>query len=120
METNNIKTCSFCGRELTGRADKKYCDDNCRNNHHYKNKKDDGVLLIKNVNALLLQNRRILKLLSKNNNKIVVLKQDLLRNDFNFDLITNVYRTRKNEEYRVVYDYAYRCVNEEEVVLIKY
>ena len=41
METNNIKTCSFCGRELIGRADKKYCDDNCRNNHHYKNKKDD-------------------------------------------------------------------------------
>ena len=120
METNNIKTCCFCGKELIGRVDKKYCDDNCRNNHHYKNIKDDGSLLIKNVNALLFHNRRILKMLSKNNNKMVVLKKDLVKNNFNFDLITNVYKTRKNEEYRVVYDYAYRCVNEEEIVLIKY
>ena len=76
--------------------------------------------MIKDVNAALMQNRKILKQLSKNNDKIIVLKQELVRNNFNFDLITNVYRTRKNEEYRVVYDYAYRCVNEKEVILIKY
>ena len=120
METNDIKTCCFCGKELMGRVDKKYCDDNCRNNHHYVCKKHDDVLLIKDINASLIQNWKILKQLSKNNDKIIVLKQELLRNNFNFDLITNVYKTRKNEEYRVVYDYAYRCLNEDEIVLIKY
>ena len=118
--TDKVKLCSFCGKELLGRVDKKYCDDNCRNNHHYISKKHDKVLMIKDVNAALMQNRKILKQLSKNNDKIIVLKQELVRNNFNFDLITNVYRTRKTEEYRVVYDYAYRCVNEKEVILIKY
>ena len=116
---DKVKVCSFCGKELQGRVDKKYCDDNCRNNHHYVKKHDD-VLLIKDINAALVQNWKILKQLSKNNDKIIVLKQDLVKNNFNFNLITNVYRTRKNEEYRVVYDYAYRCVNEKEVILIKY
>ena len=118
--TDNIKVCSFCGKELVGRADKKYCDDNCRNNHHYRNKKYDEVLLVKNVNMLLMHNRDVLKSLSKNNNKIIVSKEELLGNGFNFDLITNIYKTRRNEEYRVVYDYAYRYINDKEILLIKY
>ena len=118
--TDNVKVCSFCGKELVGRADKKYCDDNCRNNHHYRNNKYDDVQLVKKVNRLLMHNRNVLKLLSENNNKTVVSRQELLDDGFNFDLITNVYKTRRNDEYRVVYDYAYRYINDEEILLIKY
>ena len=30
----NIKSCLHCNRPLHGRADKKYCDDACRNNYN--------------------------------------------------------------------------------------
>lgn len=111
-------TCLFCGATLHGRSDKKYCDDMCRNNYHHNNKKDT-IILVKNTNAILLQNREILRLLSKNN-KTLVKKCELVNRDFDFDKITGVHKTKKNEEYRIVYDYAYRLVNEHEVMLIKY
>ena len=114
----DVKTCSYCGKELLGRADKKYCDDSCRNNHYYKIKKDKSSL-IRNINDSLLCNRDILKVLCKGK-KTKLKKQQLVARGFDFEMLTNVYYTRKNGCYRVVYDYAYRFINEEELLLIKY
>ncbi len=112
------KTCLFCGAALHGRSDKRYCDDLCRNNYHHKNKKD-VFSLVKNVNSLLLRNREILRELSRNNRTLVD-KCELLNRGFDFELITSVRKTKRNEEYRIVYDYAYKFVDENEVLLIKY
>ena len=111
------KNCLFCGEVLQGRSDKRFCADICRNNHHYKNRKD-AEMLIKDVNAILLRNREILRSLS--NNRSIVAKQILIDEAFNFDLITAIYKTKRSEEYRVVYDYAYRFINYDEILLIKY
>ena len=113
-----VKTCSYCGKELIGRTDKKYCDDNCRNNHHYRIK-NDNASLIRNINDSLLFNRNILKILCKGK-KTMLKKQQLLNRGFDFEMMTNVYHTKKNEYYIVVYDYAYRFISEEEILLIKY
>lgn len=115
---NCKKTCIFCGADLRGRSDKKYCDDNCRNNHYYVLKKEN-LSLIKNVNDALMHNRSVLKLLYKNKNTPID-KCMFLQYGFSFELFTNVYRTRKNDEYKVVYDYAYKFVNDNELVVIKY
>ena len=69
------KECLFCGASLSGRRDKKYCDDNCRNNHHYNLNKDTNVLINK-VNRILSHNRQLLKSLCRNA-KIVVKKQKM-------------------------------------------
>ena len=39
MLMNNViakfnKICHYCGAELKGRSDKKFCDDYCRNNYY--------------------------------------------------------------------------------------
>ncbi len=117
----NIKQerfCLFCGRQLYGRTDKKYCDDNCRNNHHYDIKKNNDES-VKKVNAVLLHNRDVLRLLN-NGSRSLVKKQLLINHCFDFDVITGLYKTKKGMEYRVVYDYAYRNVNEDDVLLIRF
>ena len=114
----NKKQCLFCGEALLGRSDKKYCDDNCRNNHHYQMRKDDNEV-IKSVNTSLIKNREILRSLAANT-KTMVMKEKLVDANFNFNVMTSVYRTRKGSEYKVLYDYAYRVVNEYEVLILKY
>lgn len=116
MTSKNI--CIFCGSDLKGRSDKRYCDDVCRNNHHYALKKDNNSL-VKDINNILVHNREVLKSFYKN--KITVANRNqLVESGFDFELFTSIYRTRKNEEYRVVYDYAYKFISDDELLLIKY
>lgn len=113
------RNCLYCGAVLSGRSDKKYCDDNCRNNHHYQLRKDDDNSCVKFVNAALMRNRDILKSLRFNTGCVVKVK-DLVNLNFNFELMTGIYKTRKGTEYKLIYDYAYRFVTENEVQLLKY
>lgn len=118
LNVEQERNCHFCGKRLYGRSDKKYCDDNCRNNHHYNVKRNDGYL-IKSVNASLLRNRELLKLLCIGGRSMVK-KQLLLARGFDFCVMTSLYKTKKGTEYRMVYDYAYRFVNEDDVMLIRF
>ena len=77
------KNCLFCGTTLSGRSDKKYCDDNCRNNYHYRLKKDSNII-IKSINASLIKNREILKSFITGM-KTVVLKEKFVELNFDFD-----------------------------------
>ncbi len=38
METFAPKTCRTCGKPLTGRLDKKYCDDQCRSSYNNRSR----------------------------------------------------------------------------------
>ena len=59
---NPLGTCKQCGKNITGRLDKKFCDDYCRNTYNNQNKRDDE-LLIQGINRIIRKNRRILKTL---------------------------------------------------------
>ena len=79
----------------------------------------DTLVIVKNINSALLLNRKILRSLLKSN-RTSVDKCELLYRGFDFELITGVCKTKRNEEYRVVYDCAYKFVDENEVILIRY
>lgn len=115
---NIERNCVFCGRKILGRTDKKFCDDTCRNNHHYKIQKCDNDI-VKKINTHLQRNRNILKSLS-NKYKTVVSKKSLTDNDFDFSLMTGMYKTKKGNEYIVVYDYAYKFIDGENILLLKF
>ena len=53
-EAEEKRCCIFCGRELSGRSDKKFCDDNCRNNHSYKQNKYNNVSILGELAELTL------------------------------------------------------------------
>ena len=77
--------CLECGDKLIGRADKKFCSDQCRNAYNNRNNSDANNL-VRNINNTLRKNRRILvelnpkdktktsrdKLLSKGSKKIII------------------------------------------------
>lgn len=112
------KKCLFCGREINGRIDKKYCDDICRNNYNYQRNKPNDTI-IKEVNKSLACNRKILHLFCRNE-KTVVKRQLLVDNNFDFSLMTGIYKTKKCQEYRLLYDYAYKNIDDDHVLVIKY
>ena len=53
------KICAECGAKMTGRVDKKFCSDLCRNSYNNRIKSEENDL-VKKVNNILKRNRKIL------------------------------------------------------------
>jgi hypothetical protein len=108
------KTCLACGNTLKGRADKKYCNDYCRN--HYNNQlNSDNSNCLRNVNNILRRNRRILEeLLGKRAHPFTVLRTELEKKGFNFNFFTSTYTNKSNNKmYYYCYEYGYSLIEEE-------
>lgn len=113
------KNCLACDRPIKGRADKKFCDDACRNN--YNNRlNSDATPLIRHINKILRRNRRILaELLSGSNNPGRFKRKDLLAKGFCFSHFTHYYTTAKPERYYYCYDYGYLEVEKDLFKVVK-
>lgn len=97
--------CQECGKPLTGRVDKKFCSDLCRNSFNNR-LNSDSYNIVRNINNQLRKNRRILEELCPDE-KSKTTKHILLAKGFDFNLITNIRPTLKGSIYRFVYDYGY-------------
>lgn len=62
IEKPETKKCLHCAKPITGRLDKKYCNDYCRNSYNNQTKRA-GDKQIQEVNSIIRKNRRILKTL---------------------------------------------------------
>jgi len=104
---NETKTCLQCGKTLRGRADKKFCDDYCRNNYNNQLKANTNNY-VRNINNALGKNRRILEeVLQPNEQMHKTTKQKLLHAGFQFKYITHTYTNKKGNTYFFCYDYGY-------------
>lgn len=110
------RLCPECQGEIYGRDDKKYCSDQCRNafNNKRNRKTNDMVRLI---NKALKKNRTIL-LGINTTDKVRTSKEELLRQGFDFDLFTSIYRTKEGKEYRYCYDQGYLQLSEGTYMLV--
>ncbi len=54
------RNCRHCGEPLQGRADKKFCDDQCRSSFNNKANADVSGQM-RNINRILRKNRRVLE-----------------------------------------------------------
>ncbi len=97
--------CLECGNRLYGRADKKFCNDQCRNNYNNKLNSDETSFM-KMVNRSLRKNRRILKELNPKG-KSKTKKSIMESKGFEFKYFTNVYRTKEGKVYYFCYEYGY-------------
>lgn len=105
-----IVNCLSCGKKLSGRLDKKFCDSYCRNTYNNSTKREDE-LYIKNVNQAIRRNRRILKSLCPIG-KATVRKEVLDALNFQYKYFSMIYRSKQNQEYYVCYDYAFSPIKE--------
>ena len=114
---NTEKTCLDCGTILHGRADKKFCNDLCRNN--YNNQlNSNSYNLVRNINNILRKNRRVLEELNPLG-KTKTTRDKLLVKGFDFDYFTSTYQTNAGALYIFCYEFGYLLLDDDEVLLVK-
>jgi hypothetical protein len=101
----DTKACLQCQSEIKGRADKKFCCEDCRTSYHNMLNKDASKFMT-NINNILRKNRRILAALNPDG-KAKVTKAQLLDEGFKFSYHTNEYITRAGKIYYFCYDQGY-------------
>src|SRR5690554_2749588 len=111
------RTCAVCGYKLIGRADKKFCNDDCHNTYNNSIKRASNNL-IRNTNNQLRRNHRILSNLNTKQ-KTKIPKSKLLKEGFDFEHITGIYTTKTGSVYYYVYDQGYLFIDNDFMLLVK-
>lgn len=112
-----IKQCLECGTKVIGRADKKFCDDACRNAYNNRINKD-STNTMRNINNALRKNWRILQKLNPRQ-KSKTTKNKLLQEGFNFTYHTHTYTTKTGVIYYFLYDQGYLPLENDYFALVK-
>lgn len=105
--------CQFCKKIVKGRADKKFCDDQCRSSYHYQSNWADRNVMNR-INQILKKNRKILQEIhqcGKTNCK----KQELLSAGLNF----NFYTHSTDKKHHFCYEYGYQYIDHSRIEIIK-
>jgi hypothetical protein len=110
------RQCLECGEEFSGRIDKKFCSDMCRN--AYNNKlNSENTNLVRQINGILRKNRRILEQLNKDG-KTKVHKKKLADKGFDFGYFTSTYITQKGAVYNFCYEQGYLALDNDFYFLV--
>ena len=113
----NDRRCLKCDEQLKGRADQKFCSDQCRsayNNLQYVELNN----VIKTVNRILKKNHLILATLNSEG-KVTATKSDLQKKGYRFEYFTSTYTTRSNRINYFCYDQGFRLQESDKLVLIQ-
>jgi len=119
LKTNdsNVRLCPECGDKLTGRIDKKFCSDQCRNT--YNNRlNSDSTSTVRNINNILRKNRRVLQELNKLSGKTMVTKETLLTNGYNLTYHTHSYTTKRGDTYIFCYEQGFLYLEDKGMYLL--
>jgi predicted nucleic acid-binding Zn ribbon protein len=111
------RVCLDCGTPLHGRADKKFCNDQCRNNYNNQLNSSSSNLM-RNVNNILRRNRRILEELNPTG-KTKVPRKKLVSKGYDFDYLTSIYQTQNGKTYHFCYEYGYLPLDNDEVLVVR-
>ena len=112
----NDRKCLQCFEQLRGRADQKFCNDQCRsayNNSQYLEKSS----VVKTINRILKKNYLILLTLNAKG-KTIVKKSELEQKGYCFDYYTHSISARKNNINYFCYDQGYREQDSNKLVLV--
>lgn len=109
--------CLDCQALLKGRADKKFCDDQCRSNYNNRLKTVNNQFL-NAVNKILKKNRDVLEAQTPEG-KTKIKREVLLRKGFNFTYHTHTYATQNGHVYLFCYEYGYLPLANDELLLVK-
>lgn len=119
LQKTETKNCLACDKPLKGRADKKFCDDYCRNSYNNQLKSISNNN-IRNINNTLGKNRRILEtLLPETEETAKANKEKLQRLGFNFKYITHTYITKTGKTYLYCYEYGYLPLDNDWFLIVK-
>ena len=112
---------SGCGKELFGRSDKKYCNDECRNRANSTKRKKEFWSEDKHIYEItrdLRRNRSIMKSTGAflDETKIVT-KGWMLDKGYNFEYYTNILHTKKGDYY-FCYEFGHMILEDGKVLIV--
>jgi len=110
------KSCLECGSKIIGRADKKFCSDQCRVTHNNRLNSDETNFM-RNVNNVLRKNRRVLIDLNTTG-KSRVSRDKLNEKGFDFNIFTSTYITKEGSIYHYCYEQGYLQVDKNWYLLV--
>lgn len=113
----NDRKCLECNMPLKGRADQKFCNDQCRSAYNNRQSADSNNA-IRMINRILKKNYFILSALNPDG-KATVLKSDLQKKGFRFDYFTCTFTARNNRIYYFCYDQGYSELDNNKLNLIR-
>ncbi len=118
--TEQTNECLQCGKELkSGRIDKKFCNEGCRNQYHNEQKIAEHEE-IKKINGILKNNRKILKGLLADKPFVLVSHELLLKKGFEFDYLTHSVTSQvKRNKYIFCYNYGYHEYEKNKFKVVK-
>ena len=99
-------TCAFCEKPLEGRSDKIYCDVHCKSSHQYQKTKEGKAGFYSQVDRQLKLNRKLLKSYNKAG-KATIRESVLLAEGFSPNYFTHIWRNKKGDVYRFVYEFGF-------------
>ena len=118
LPTAAVKQCLFCSNKITGRTDKKFCNDYCRNAYNNQLKSANSPA-VRNINNTLIKNRRILETMLGEEKMIKQLKEKMLTQGFNFKYFTHNYTNQKGNVYYFCYEYGYLPLEHDWFLIVK-
>lgn len=113
----NDRKCLQCYEQLKGRADQKFCNDQCRS--AYNNQQHiESNNVIKMINRILKKNYFILSEM-KSKGKITALKSDLQKKGYRFDYFTHTFTGRNSRTNYFCYNQGFREQDNNKVTLVQ-
>jgi len=116
MAKKEEKVCLECGGKIMGRADKKFCSDQCRVSFNNKLNRDETAYM-NNVTNILRKNRRILLELNPTG-KAKVNRDKLNEKGFDFTYFTSQYVTKDRATYHFCYEQGYLAMDKNWYLLV--
>ena len=114
----NNRVCLKCHEQLRGRADQKFCSDQCRSSYNNLQFVQSNIV-IRAINRILKKNYFILSSYLEEG-KNVALKNDLLQRGYRFDYFTCTCNTARNHKTNYfVYDHGYRDYENNKVLILR-
>jgi len=111
------RKCLECGEPLRGRADQKFCSDACRN--AYNNQKLGSTNnYMRKINRILKKNHSVLKELNPDD-KTTTYKGVMIKQGFNFNYFTHIYKTKNGRVYYFCYDQGFSVLENNKFLLVR-
>ena len=111
-------TCRSCGRPLSGRLDKKFCDPGCKNEYNNRLQRQERRE-INHIDLIVKHNRRILKQSLGTESRRKVAKTELMQRGLRFEYHTHHYTNHRKDQYVFCYDYGYLVLKDGKCLVVK-
>jgi len=115
--------CLQCEKKLSGRSDKKFCNDTCRNLYNrnrkknapeWRSDKEEGIIKAIKKNYDILKNASTFKTFP-----FTYSRHEMLDQGFHFKFHTSIRENKSNHEiYYFCFEYGYKLLSAEKVIIV--